>query len=369
MKRTPKYVLVAEKLRSDIEKRYGPGDRLPAEPQLCARYNVSMITVRQAVKELAGRGIVSREQGRGTFVLDRRPRNPLKRVAYIYQTTFSSLEQDPVTGEAFAGVFAACSAQGISTLTLPVGDVTDSSPPDRRLLSPVTYRGLGADGLIIYAGPFPEEYIRGVAESSSLPVVLLNGNSPSIPSVSVDHRGGTRQALEHLYALGHRRIGFLYYHRAGRLSPSFDERYKAYVAFRRKHRLEELPSLVAGVDAKRPAGRSEATALLAAGPTAIMAANDRLAMAVYDAARDLGWSVPRDLSVVGFDDAPCAVNACPPLTTVRAPVRELGSEAVALLRRMADDSGRHKSRRVRTGLVVRDSTAPARRKKTARKSL
>jgi DNA-binding LacI/PurR family transcriptional regulator len=358
MKRTPKYAQVAAKLRRDIEKRLSPGDRLPAEPELCEKYDVSMITVRQAVKELAGLGIVSREQGRGTFVLDQRAQQSIKRVAFIYRTAFASLGEDPVTGEVFAGVFAACSAEQISALAIPVAGGADGVPHDRRLLNAGACRDLGADGLILYAGPFPDDYVRGIATGSGLPLVLVNGSVDSIPSVSVDNRGGATAALEHLHARGHRRIGFIYYHHWGRLSASFDERYQTYVAFCRKRRLDASPSLVAGVDAASPHGNREAQALLAARPTAVFAGNDHLAMAVYGAARRLKLSIPGDIDVVGFDDAPDAARATPPLTTVRGPVRDLGREAVAMVARLSKGGARVKSRRIKTELVVRASTMP-----------
>jgi DNA-binding LacI/PurR family transcriptional regulator len=87
--------------------------------------------------------------------------------------------------------------------------------------------------------------------------------------------------------------------------------------------------------------------------------SDVMAEGVMWAARELGLRVPRDLSVVGFDDLPAAAHANPPLTTVHQPVREKGSEAARLLLKMiaAPDKDRPERRMLETRLVVRGSTA------------
>jgi len=99
---------------------------------------------------------------------------------------------------------------------------------------------------------------------------------------------------------------------------------------------------------------------LADRPTAVFAANDLMAIATIDAARDLGLRVPQDLSVVGFDDVPEAVAATPPLTTVAQPIQRMGAEAVGLLVRLiAGDDAARVHVRLPTRLVERGSTAPA----------
>jgi LacI family transcriptional regulator len=100
--------------------------------------------------------------------------------------------------------------------------------------------------------------------------------------------------------------------------------------------------------------------LLARAPdvTAVFAANDIVAFGALRAVREAGLRVPRDISVVGFDDIPLARHFDPPLTTIRLPARDLGAAAGrALVERLAGRAGMER-RLLPTELVVRDSTAP-----------
>ena len=98
-------------------------------------------------------------------------------------------------------------------------------------------------------------------------------------------------------------------------------------------------------------------------PTAIFASNDEMAAGVYRAARNLGLDVPRDLSIVGFDDGPIAARLTPPLTTVRLPIRDIGRMAAMKLVH-PDASGRPDDLATATlvvpHLVIRESCQPPR---------
>jgi LacI family xylobiose transport system transcriptional regulator len=95
-------------------------------------------------------------------------------------------------------------------------------------------------------------------------------------------------------------------------------------------------------------------------PTAIVCGNDMQALGVYDAAFALGLDVPRDVSVVGFDDAPSASWARPPLTTVRQPLQEMAEEATRLALRLRAGEVDNTRLELATTLVERASTAPLR---------
>jgi LacI family xylobiose transport system transcriptional regulator len=93
-------------------------------------------------------------------------------------------------------------------------------------------------------------------------------------------------------------------------------------------------------------------------PTAIFASSDMQALGVYEAARTLGLVIPRDLSVVGYDDLRLAQWAGPPLTTIRVPLAEMAEQAARLALRLGADPGEGFSRiDLATSLVVRESTA------------
>src|SRR5205814_546558 len=98
-------------------------------------------------------------------------------------------------------------------------------------------------------------------------------------------------------------------------------------------------------------------------PTALFACSDQMALGAIDTARELGMTIPDDLSVVGFDDVPEAEWSTPGLTTVKQPIAEMGEAAFRILLRMraARDAGQQTSiqrEQLATQLVVRNSTAP-----------
>ena len=97
------------------------------------------------------------------------------------------------------------------------------------------------------------------------------------------------------------------------------------------------------------------------GPPRIFAANDLSAIATLQAAKDRGIAVPRDLSVIGFDDVPESARADPPLTTVRQSMHQLGGEAVAMLLALLEGRELRSSHVVTaTRLMERSTTAPPR---------
>ncbi|NED75039.1 LacI family transcriptional regulator, partial [Streptomyces sp. SID9944] len=152
--------------------------------------------------------------------------------------------------------------------------------------------------------------------------------APDTGSVALafDNRGGARQLAEHLIGLGHRRLGYI----AGP-----EERTTT------RHRLEGHREALAAAgladDPRRTVhGRYDRTSgyeatleLLRRDPelTAIVAANDSVALGACAALRESGLRVPQDVSVAGFDDLPFSVDAVPSLTTVRLPLAEAGARA------------------------------------------
>ncbi|OEV03922.1 LacI family DNA-binding transcriptional regulator [Streptomyces oceani] len=192
-------------------------------------------------------------------------------------------------------------------------------------------------------------------------VVLCGRPAPSRDDASVtvltfDDHGGARELTAHLLALGHRRIGCV----AGP-----EERTVA------RHRLAGHRAalvdagLTEGVERMtvrgpydRPAGYAGACELLSREPelTAIVAANDTVALGAAAAVRDRGLRIPGDVSVAGFCDLPSAVDTVPALTTVRLPLVDAGARAGRLA--VGDESAPAGPLELAAELVVRDSTAP-----------
>lgn len=217
-------------------------------------------------------------------------------------------------------------------------------------------------GLILIGDYIPDETEKFIARAHCPVTTLCGWLGSSMPDyVGIDNALGTRQAMQHLLSLGHTKIAYL----SGDLSRlAFAERHDAY-------RLELAAAGIAyrpeyTVTGATPDGAHHLLSL-SDRPTAILTQYDASAAAVVRAARDLGLSVPNDLSVVGFDDDDIAAVVTPSLTTVRVPLDDMGRIAVQMLmmRRNLRQSSPVSSSvsalaysvRVRPKLVIRESTA------------
>jgi len=206
----------------------------------------------------------------------------------------------------------------------------------------------------------PERYHRLVARR--LPIVLVNGYVEGIeaPFISPDEVVAAELAVAHLASLGHRRIGFI----------SGPERYlpvqRKLLGWRRAMtgllhadpaELDDLVSLsLFGVEG----GAAAAGRLLDRGVTGIVCGSDLMALGAIRAARQRGLAVPRDLSVVGYDDSPLIAFTDPPLTTVRQPVLPMASAAVqALIDEIRGQPAPRSEFLFAPELVVRGSTTTA----------
>lgn len=214
------------------------------------------------------------------------------------------------------------------------------------------------DGLIVVVAG-AAAWVRRLP--ADLPVVALDRYPARWPldAVLVDNREGIEAAVAHLTELGHRRLGFV--GGDARLTTGRERARGFTEALARRHLRPAWSSR--GVFSLE-SGRRQTEELLALPraerPTAVVVANDLLALGTLLACRAAGISVPEELSVVGFDDIPFAAIAHPALTTIRQPIDELGTNATRLLlgRIAGWTSGPPRRLTVRPSLVVRASTAP-----------
>ncbi len=197
------------------------------------------------------------------------------------------------------------------------------------------------------------------AAAAKLPVVLVNRHAEGygFPAVSVDNERGIALSVAHLAALGHRRIA----HVAGPQDISTGlSRYRGFVAAMAAHDLPVDPALIVHATAYSiDEGERCCRLLVPAGCTAIVAANDMLAVGCYAALEETGRRCPADMSVVGFNDMPFMDRLTPPLTSVSFPHYEVGREAGRLiLEWIGSDGGNAAVHFLAPELKVRGSTAP-----------
>ncbi|MGP4113566.1 LacI family DNA-binding transcriptional regulator [Streptomyces sp. 4N509B] len=180
---------------------------------------------------------------------------------------------------------------------------------------------------------------------------------PGPVAVTFDNRGGARQLTAHLLTLGHRRLGYLGGPAARTTTRHRLEGHRAALA--EAGLAGDAERLTVHGHYDRASGYDGALELLRREPdlTAIVAANDTVALGVCAALRERGVRIPQDVSVTGFDDLPFAADAAPALTTVRLPLTEAGTRAARLA--LGRDEAPSGGVATCTGsLIARASTAP-----------
>jgi LacI family transcriptional regulator len=176
--------------------------------------------------------------------------------------------------------------------------------------------------------------------------------------VTLDEREAVREMMQHLVSLGHRRIAHIKGHPAHGAS---GWRLDGYREGLERAGLRYDPSLVLEGEFSFDSGVAAAERLFALPqrPTAVFAANDDMAAGVMRVASERGLSVPRDLSVCGFDDTPMSRQIFPPLTTVRQPSRDMGRTAAIELMRSIKERSAGGMVHMPYALQLRGSTGPA----------
>ncbi|GHH78989.1 LacI family transcriptional regulator [Streptomyces sulfonofaciens] len=226
-----------------------------------------------------------------------------------------------LANSAFAAVHAGAARRGaehgLGLVVFPVGAEDGAG----RFLLPQQ----ALDGII--ACSMPAETVAEV--SAGVPLVILDDASAAgVPAVTMDVAAGMAMALNRLLELGHRRIAHV---RAERPAWTFVQRARAFdlgVGTRPDIAVQRIPCPFSPA-----AVRDRVMPVLSAAdrPTAVICDDDNMASGLYSAAMGLGMGIGTDVSVVGFNDAPVALQMIPPLASVRLPLEELGEQGVRAL--------------------------------------
>jgi len=276
------------------------------------------------------------------------------RIGVIYSNPSAAFMSDFLVG-----VFEEATSAG-ARLILVRGE--SGHPPARQDLEKLL--ALGVHGVVL-APPLGESAaVRDILRAANLPVAVVAAGRPLDDAINVriDDRQASRTMTEHLLDLGHRRIGFIVGNPDQTASAERLEGARAAVAA-----VEGAELVLAQGAFTYDSGLRAAEQLLDSDPlpTAIFASNDDMAAAAVSVAHRRRLDVPRDLTVVGFDDATVATTLWPPLTTVRQPVRQMAAVAldrlIRALRSPAPDGGVAADHVLDHALIRRESTAPPRR--------
>lgn len=331
---------------------YRPGDFLPPERLLAEQFAVSRPTIRRAIASLVERGLLVNRPGIGTSI------RPCEEDKTTQQWSVIGLLipnfSNPFFVEVAEAVEQAALQRGYQVLLC--NSRHQASLEEMHLQQLIKAR---VSGVILVHDPYsPFPKAASALREAATPYVALF-NSPSTAdcdSVILDDRGGVVEALRYLCSLGHRQIAYCRAMTGTYTHP----RENAYREFLEQNQLSVpsrfcVPSLAAlGPDAFRvfkELFRGVPT------PTAILAENDDTALMCHKFLNTLGKQVPRDVSLVGFDNLRFTEHLPIPLTTVDQPKREMGRRAFEILldRMEFGFSSSPRLERFRPQLVIRES--------------
>src|SRR6202050_4883682 len=257
-----------------------------------------------------------------------------------------------------AGAVERCRESNLHLMVEPL----DVQSPDIEKQIDTLLGQLRLEGVILLPPLSDHPLVLGKLHEGAIPIVRIapKHNVSATPSIGIDDYAAARQVTAHLLALGDRRIGFM----LGRPEHGATERrYLGFIDEMRAHQVAVDFDLVQTGNFQFTDGLVCAERMLrsATPPTAIFASNDDMAAAVVSMARKFGLSLPSQLSVTGFDDAPVATMIWPELTTVRQPVAAMARIAADLIIRLEPRRNGWPERVPRHllahELIVRNSTA------------
>jgi LacI family transcriptional regulator len=268
---------------------------------------------------------------------------------------------DPYFNAVARGVSDAAEAAGYLTVLC-----NSSRDPDKELRYVQLAREQRVAGVLFAGGGFASRRYRdamrkqiAALHSYGAHAIALEPRGARMPAEIPDNQGGARQATEHLLALGHERIAFIdgpaeVLTSRDRLQGHRDALEAAGLPFDQR--------LVVSGGFTEQGGRAALAALLDGGTrfTAVFASNDAMAIGCMVELRERGLAIPRDMSLVGYDDIPAVRWFDPPLTTVRVPMEEIGAAGVGRLLGLLANDGERAGSGIAVHpceLVVRASTA------------
>ncbi|MGG1636991.1 GntR family transcriptional regulator [Paenibacillus sp. FSL K6-3182] len=376
--RTPLYQKIQDYIRELIATEgLKAGDRIPTEKDLMKLFNVSKITVVNAMVGLANDGIISRVPGKGSFVSNDGPVEVdetvpvtptvgLERAATQNKTRMIGLVM-PSIYDYFAirlveGVQRALREKGYrSMILLSEGDV------DKEKEAFKTLKEFGTDGLLVF--PVDEEnYNEEILNMkfNGYPFVLIDRFLPGVETnyIAADGRLGTSLAVEYMWELGHREIAIC--SDSPLQTVTVQERIEGYMdALKNKGALINPAHIITDFNVgslkdaeKHPLYRYIRNRMA----TAYITLNGRLAVRIYQMARQAGLRVPEDLSIISFDDPTSIVDEFSLFTHINQFEHDMGYRAASTLINIiengVDPNNRYSKTLLNPELVIRQTTGP-----------
>jgi len=354
-----KYLKLKEYIKNEILMgRLKPGDQIPSENALAQMLSMSRNTVRKAISILVNEGYLYTEHGRGTYCRDRNINRKTSRNIGVITTYISEY----IFPKVIQGIDSVLAQNKYSIILKNTGnDVEKEAAYIEELLDK------DVEGLIIEPTKSALfscnlKYYEAL-DRNNIPYVFIHGYYQQLENRSqiiLDDEDGMYCAVNYLAELGHRNIVGIF--KADDIQGV--NRHKGYARALAKHDIPYDPGYVIWFHTEdRLTKPSYAVkSMISAGKPvdAISCYNDQIAFNIYELLRDLGKSVPEDISITGFDDSYLSVNCPVKLTTVRHPKEELGEIAAKVLLDMVADNdylSNPVKKIIKPELIIRDSCA------------
>lgn len=289
-------------------------------------------------------------------------RSPVQR-RIVPENLTIELVLDSVTSayctEILNGVLKYAAELDVDVVVSSIGaDMPSRTSPEQHAQRMIDY---GRSGMVVVTSAFKESQLRAF-QRRSLPVVVIDPMNPpgsKIVSVGATNWAGGKAATQHLVDLGHQRIAYI---GGVEKSECNQARLHGYMSTLLTEGIDVNQDYIVHGQFKPEHGTVTARKLFAleCPPTAIFAASDAIAVGVLGEARRQNLDVPRDLSLVGFDDTYLAEQAIPKLTSVSQPLQEMGAAALrSLLQQVSGKALDSRRVELATRLNVRESTGAA----------
>ncbi|GAA3402238.1 GntR family transcriptional regulator [Paenibacillus hodogayensis] len=360
-KRVPMYVQLKNFILNQMKNgTWKPGDKLPSENELAEEFKVSRITVKNALADMVSQGIVYRIQGKGTFISDDSSESmmsfePIKTDSSLIAFLMPRLN-NCFTANLMTGIEKELADQGYNFVFRLTHE---SQELENKLLKELVTAGVS--GIMVYpvdGETFNHEILKLTLNHYPLVIVDRYLRGLDTNCVYSDNYGGAYEATKHLTELGHASITFISTKISG--TTSIEDRLRGYeqalidagqfIDYRL--RLLDLGGGMPAVDQIQTYLRENPDV------TAIVATNSTIGLQVMKAAQLLNLDVPRDLSIVCFDDYEQSNLYPVPLTYVDQNEMNIGKEAVKLIVSLIRDrSTEPRKLMLPNKLIVRQSTA------------
>lgn len=364
MDKKPKYYDLMEDLRRQILLgEIKPGEKLPSENELSAAYSVSRQTVRKALSILQNEGFIYAEHGRGTFCSEMMRHTRMSHNIAVVTTYLS----DYIFPRVIQGIDKVLTDNGYSIL---LKNTKNSRNLEARCLEELLQKDI--DGLIIEPSKSQifckHTSLYRMLDEYRIPYVFIQGSYAQMrdkPHILLDDCKGGYLVTKHLTAQGHRAIvgvfksddvqgqqrhkGYVQALQEAGIAYDPDKVVWFYTEDRRTHPYEKMRQMA-----------SERDKLYF---DAVVSYNDQIALEVMRALDDEGISVPKDISVTGYDDSYLAATCKVPLTTITHPQEQLGEMAAELLLKLireGEKEGECNQILMEPQLVVRESSTKRR---------